>query len=73
MSDESMRQKFDSWYASPRGEAQFQLGMHYLGWAFVCFAEGYKQAAQDLGRKEPLSDSERSVVCCKQTKDNPTP
>lgn len=47
----TLRQKFDAWYASPRGELQFQQGMHYLGWAYVCYAEGYKQAAID--KREP--------------------
>ena len=46
--NESMRVKFDRWYASPRGEAQFELGMHYLGWAYICYAEGYKQATVDM-------------------------
>jgi hypothetical protein len=49
---EDMRSKFDKWYASPRGEAQFELGMHYIGWAYVCYAEGYKQAAQDLMKEK---------------------
>jgi hypothetical protein len=49
-SKDSMREKFDKWYASPRGEAQFDLGMHYIGWAYVCYAEGYKQAAIDMGK-----------------------
>lgn len=48
MSD-SVRKKFDDWYKSPHGEAQFELGMHYLGWAYICYAEGYKQAALESG------------------------
>lgn len=46
--NEQMRAKFDRWYASPRGEAQFELGMHYMGWAYICYAEGYKQATLDM-------------------------
>lgn len=49
---DSMREKFDRWYESPRGEAQFELGMHYIGWAYVCYAEGYKQAALDMTKEK---------------------
>jgi hypothetical protein len=44
-----LRKKFDDWYASPEGEAQFTKGMHYLGWAYVCYVAGYAQAVKELG------------------------
>jgi hypothetical protein len=33
-----------------RGKKAQWLGMHYLGWAYICYAEGYKQALIDLNR-----------------------
>jgi len=51
----ALRKKFDNWYASPEGEAQFAKGMHYLGWAYVCYVAGYAQAMKerDLGVEKP--------------------